>query len=354
MHENYLKQALKLAEIRQGFCAPNPSVGAIVVKDNKILSTGIHYQYGAPHAEVDALNKLGDEARDATIYVTLEPCCHWGKTPPCTELLINRGIKQVVYGFIDPNPIVASKGHANLTAAGIQCDYIPLEEITEFYKSYCYWHQSKLPVVTAKLAISMDSKIAGPQNQPIAITGSQLQVMTHLWRKKSDAILTTAKTIISDNPQLNVRLGGETFHKPLYILDSQLSTPLDAIIFNTAENITFFHHPNASIQKIKTLIKKGVHCYAITSSEFGLNLQEILYYIGKEGHHNLWIEAGGQCFTAFMQNQLIHRALIYIAPKIIGASALSAFNCNNDLFESARQISWNIVGQDVVCELSFM
>src|SRR5260221_9746933 len=117
MHEYYLKQALSLAETRQGFCAPNPSVGAIVVKNNQVLSTGIHYEYGAPHAEVDALNKLSDEANGATIYVTLEPCCHWGKTPPCTELLIKRGIKQVIFSYHDPNPLVSGKGQHTLKNA---------------------------------------------------------------------------------------------------------------------------------------------------------------------------------------------------------------------------------------------
>lgn len=354
MHENYLKQALSLAETRQGFCAPNPSVGAVVVKDNQILSTGIHFRHGAPHAEVDALNQLGDEANGATIYVTLEPCCHWGKTPPCTQLLIERGIKEVIYSFVDPNPLIAGKGQQILSTAGIKCTHVPLVEINEFYSSYTHWHHTQLPFVTAKLAISMDSKIAGPLSQPISISGPQLQVMTHQWRKKSDAILTTSKTILQDNPQLNVRIDGAIYQKPLYILDSQLNTPIGAAIFHSAESITIFHQPNTSRQKMQNLIHHGAHCHAITPSENGLNLLEILGIIGNEGRHNLWVEAGGKCFTALMQNQLMHRAFIYIAPKILGQSALSAFNCNNDIFGSAQQIKWNIVGQDVVCEINFI
>jgi diaminohydroxyphosphoribosylaminopyrimidine deaminase/5-amino-6-(5-phosphoribosylamino)uracil reductase len=150
-HEIYLKQALQLAEIRRGFCAPNPSVGAVVVKNNKVISTGFHFASGAPHAEVDALNKCGDEARGATIYVTLEPCCHWGKTPPCTQLLIDRGIKTVIYGLSDPNPLVAGKGHANLEAANISCEQYTVPEISAFYASYYYWHKTGLPWVTAKI-----------------------------------------------------------------------------------------------------------------------------------------------------------------------------------------------------------
>lgn len=353
MHENYLKEALALAEIRQGFCSPNPSVGAVVVKDNFILSTGMHYAQGEPHAEVDALNQIGDEAQGASIYITLEPCCHSGKTPPCTQLLIDRGIKEVIYAYEDPNPLVAGKGHKILTNAGIKCRHISLNEINEFYNSYTHWHKTQLPYVTAKLAISMDGKIAGPQHQPIQISGLQLQVLTHQTRKKSDAILTTVNTIKNDNPQLNARIDGAIYKKPLYILDSQLNTPIDSNIFQTTEKVTLFHAANASSDKINELKSHGAHCHAILSDEHGLNLMDILKYIGNEGRHNLFIEAGGQCFTAFIQKKLIHRALIYISPKILGQQSLSAFNCDSNILSMAQQIEWRIVEQDVVCDIKF-
>ncbi len=353
MHEEYLKEALAIAEIRQGFCSPNPSVGAVVVKDNFILSTGMHYEYGAPHAEVDALAQIGEEAKGATIYVTLEPCCHWGKTPPCTQLLIDRGIKEVIYAYEDPNPLVAGKGQHMLTNANIKCRHISLPEINEFYKSYTHWHHTQLPFVTAKLAISMDGKIAGPHHQPVKISGLQLQITTHQLRKKSDAILTTVNTIQHDNPQLNVRIEGVIYKKPLYILDSQLNTPINSNIFQTAENVTIFHAANAPSHKAEELTAHGATCQAIPTNEYGLNLMNVLKFIGNEGRHNLFIEAGGRCFTSFIEQKLIHRALIYISPKILGQHALSAFNCNNNILSLAQNIEWHIVEQDVMCDIKF-
>lgn len=353
MHETYLKQACSLAETRQGFCSPNPPVGAVIVKNNRVLSTGIHYEYGSPHAEVDALKQLGNEAQGATIYITLEPCCHWGKTPPCTQLLIDRSIKEVIYGFVDPNPLVAGKGQNILKAAGINCRQIPIPEINELYQSYQYWHQTKLPVVIAKLAMSLDGKIAGPQRQPLTITGPQLQALTHQWRKKSDAILTTINTIVHDDPQLNARVDERYYPKALYILDSQLNIPVTAKIFTTAKKITLFHHPEVSTDKVNNLINHGVRCWAVSSNETGLNLSEVLTNIGHDGHHTLWVEAGARCFKALIEQQLIHRALIYVAPKVLGQKCLSAFYGDENFLESAQQIHWNIVGQDVVCDIKF-
>lgn len=328
MHETYLKRALELAKIRRGFCAPNPSVGAVLVKNNKIIAEGYHKGSGHPHAEVEALLHVSDEdIKDAILYVTLEPCCHTNKkTPPCTELIIQRGIKKVFYGFRDPNPQVAGLGEKELKEAGVECVQIEIAEINEFYKSYQYWWQTGKPFVTAKLAISLDGKIAGPNDQRVTITGTEAQQFTHQQRKLSDAILTTAKTIQCDDPLLNVRLDDEEYRKPVYVLERNTITPSNAKIFTSAERVIILRD---------------------------LDLNAVLQHIGQDGVHDLWIEAGGLCFSAFIKANLVQRAFIYVAPKCLGANAQSAFDENHDIFATAKSRHWQVLGDDMVCEFNW-
>lgn len=348
-HKNYLQQALDLAKIRRGFCAPNPSVGAVIVKNGEVIATGYHFAAGQPHAEIDALKKINNQAHDATIYVTLEPCCHFGKTPPCTEAIIKSGIKHVIYAYRDPNPVVAGKGEAALLAANIECQQVSLPEIDQFYKSYTYWQQTKKPFITAKIALTLDGKIAGKNNRPIPITEAPLNQYTHLNRKNSDAILTTAKTIIQDDPQLNARYQNETIPKPIYILDSQLTLPLTAQIFETAKSLTLFHAKNPSKDRLQALEALKVRCIPIDTNDSGLRLDQVIDFIGKDGIQDLWIEAGGQCFTTFADQNLLQKALIYIAPQAIGPEGLSAFNAPFDF--RTEQIQWQQFGNDVLCEI---
>lgn len=317
---SHLLSALELARERRGFCAPNPAVGAVIVKDGCVIATGAHWAAGLPHAEVDALSKLTlEESKDATVYVTLEPCCHWGKTPPCTDLLIQRQVKEVFYGFQDPNPQVAGQGHQALLSAGIKCTYLPSPEIDTFYASYVYWQKTGRPFVTAKLALSLNGCFAGSQGEPVAITGIELQHYTHQQRKYADAIFTTGRTIKADDPLLNVRLEGETYAKPVYVLDNQSLTPPTARIFNSASSVT--------------LIQKK-------------DLPEVLDFIGSEGIHDLWVEAGAQCFSALVQQQLVQRVLVYVAPKWLDGMIAPAFD--GKIFEQALSKECKIIGKDVV------
>ncbi|MFW0025556.1 MAG: bifunctional diaminohydroxyphosphoribosylaminopyrimidine deaminase/5-amino-6-(5-phosphoribosylamino)uracil reductase RibD [Coxiella endosymbiont of Dermacentor nuttalli] len=347
----FLKQALKLAAIRQGFCAPNPAVGAVLVKDNKIISTGFHKRSGLPHAEVEAINSAGKDAKGANLYVTLEPCCHYGKTPPCTELIIKTGIKEVYYGFSDPNPNVFNKGAQALKEAGIDCFLVELPEIKSFYENYSYWTTNKRPWITAKLALSLDSKTAGIKGKPVALTGEELNFYTHEFRKKSDALLTTINTILYDNPQLNVRLVNETIKKPIYILDSNLRLPLNARVHQSSEKLVIFHKKSAEKRRKKALTKKNIHCIEITKTREGLDLDQVLSTIGMHGVHTLWVETGGKCFQSFLHKKLIQRALIYITPKILGNQAISAFQMPFNF--QGYHIQWRQIGDDVICDIRF-
>lgn len=344
----YLHQALDLAKIRRGFCAPNPSVGCVIVRDNEVLATGYHFEAGDPHAEVDALKKIDFSAQGATVYVTLEPCCHQGRTPPCTDSLIKANVKRVVYAYRDPNPVVTGKSEALLKQAGIECEYISVPEIEEFYKSYHHWHQTKRPFVTAKLAVTLDGKIAGVNGEPIKITGADINEFTHQCRKNTDAILTTAKTIIQDNPKLNARIHNSLIPKALYILDTHLSMPLTVQVFETSKSITIFHGPVVTKERQMALSALGARLLAVDLVEEQLNLCKIIDQIGEDGMHDLWVEAGSRCFNSFVANRLANRALIYIAPWVLGDGVLG-FSWNMD-FRAAR-VNWQKFDQDVLCEI---
>ena len=233
--QSFLLQALELAAAHRGFCAPNPAVGAVLVQAGVVIATGVHRGCGSPHAERDLLSKIDTCSADMILFVTLEPCCHFGRTPPCTDIIIEKKIKQVVYAHNDPNPIVNGGGQKVLTAAGISCRQVDVAEVEEFYRSYDYWHKHKLPFVTAKLALSADEKTAGANGVPVAITGGATKIFTHQKRLQSDAILITAATIIADDPQMNCRLTGRIVRKPVFVLDRLGRVPKTAKIFQTTE-----------------------------------------------------------------------------------------------------------------------
>ncbi|MBA2655171.1 MAG: bifunctional diaminohydroxyphosphoribosylaminopyrimidine deaminase/5-amino-6-(5-phosphoribosylamino)uracil reductase RibD [Gammaproteobacteria bacterium] len=350
-HHHFLLKALELANERRGFCSPNPSVGAVVVKNNEIIATGYHYGPGYDHAEVAASQQLSN-FEDASLYVTLEPCCHWGKTPPCTDMILNKGIKAVYYGYLDPNPLVAGQGAQLLQSQGVRCEQISLPEINAFYKSYSHWVQTHRPWVTTKLAMSLDSKIADLMSNPVSITGQIAGLFTHQSRKKSDAILTSVRTIIQDDPSLNIRLGDRVIAKPLYVIDSKVEFPPSAKLMQTAAKITVFYSEGEP-SKIKTLEELGITCHPVSQSIGHLHLGEILDKIGDDGVHDLWVEAGGKVFSAFASQQLAQKSFIYIAPKLLGKRALPAFNEDRDIFSEAKAIKWQNMGEDVVCEIDW-
>jgi diaminohydroxyphosphoribosylaminopyrimidine deaminase/5-amino-6-(5-phosphoribosylamino)uracil reductase len=351
-HAHYLKHALKIAQKRKGFCAPNPAVGAVVVKDNRIIATGLHWAAGKPHAEVDALQKLSAEAaKGSTVYVSLEPCCHHGKTPPCTQLLIQRQVSAVYYGFIDPNPKVLGQGKQELAAAGIQCTHLPSAAIDAFYQSYAYWTHTKLPWVTAKLAMSLDGKIAGPGGARVAITGEKARIFTHRCRQQSDAILTTVRTVIRDNPQLNIRLTGQKAQqKPIYILDKNLDFPIQCQLVKTAQKITLFHQESVDNARRLFLESQGIDCVPIDIKQNKINPASILKYLGQAGIQDLFIEAGGICFETWICQKKVQRAFVYVAPKWLGPEAQSAFDHPTTIFNTMRQLKSCALGEDWLLE----
>lgn len=319
----YLLLALQQAEQGLGVCAPNPAVGAVIVKQGEVIAQGYHRGPGTDHAEVDAIKQCED-LQDCTLYVTLEPCCHTGRTPPCTKAIIDAGISRVVFASHDPNRHVAETGQQVLNAAGIACSQMAIPEIERFYAPYFYWLKHEMPWLTGKLAMSFDAKIAGPGGKPVKITGEHLARLTHQCRLKADALLTTVKTVMADNPSFNVRLADRTLKKPLYILDGRAELPLHAKVFDTTQSITIFHAPDAELSAIEALQEKNVSCVPVPYNA-GLDLSAVKAYLGKVGLHHVWLESGGSALSAFMQARLLDELLLYIAPRLLGRNAYRAF-----------------------------
>lgn len=350
-HQAYLLYALQVAREFQGQCAPNPAVGAVIVNNGEILSRAAHHGAGTAHAERAVIDNCQSIPDGSKMYVTLEPCCHWGRTPPCTDAIVDAGIKEVYFSFLDPNPQVCGQGMTSLLHAGVNCQQIVIPEITEFYHDYAYWVSTKLPWVRAKLALSLDGKIANKDGSPIKLTDSTVDQFTHQKRYESDAILTTVQTLLADNPQMNARLYGNQYAKTIYVLDSKCRMTTDLQIFQTAKRIVLFHGEEVHQDSILNLEGAGVECIAIPEQSDGsLPMEAIIKKIGELGTHSLWVEAGGKCFQSLIRRNLIKTAYLYYSPKIIGSEALPAFT---DRFDITSSPKWQQMGLDSVCEINF-
>lgn len=344
-HTHFLQAALAQATRGRGFCSPNPAVGAVLVKNNQIIASGYHQGAGTAHAEVDALSNI-DDAAGTTLYVTLEPCCHQGRTPPCTDLIIKKNIPHVVFGFKDPVKHTDACGEEVLKKAGVRCEYVASSAINDFYESFFKIAVTHKPFVTAKLAISLDGKIANENGEPVVITGKALSAFTHTSRRESDAILTTVKTILNDDPQLNARTADGIISKPVYVVDSRLELTNTSRLFDTAKHITVFYDEAYGSQ---APLNPLVTYVPVTRTDSGLDCQAMIDYIAKQGAHDIWIEAGGQFFSTIIQEGLVDRAYVYVAAKILGQQALGAFKNQSEIFQSASSLCWKAVGEDVVC-----
>ena len=355
-NKHFLGLTLQKAQLSEGQCAPNPAVGAIVVRNAAVIASGFHRGPGLPHAEVEALSQLSDaECAGATLYVSLEPCCHHGRTPPCTDLIIQRGIKHVVYAFADPNPQVAGKGAQQLQAAGVSCKHISTPAIDVFYQAYAHWWKTKTPWMIAKLAMSLDGKISGHDGEPLAITGEKVRAFTHAWRGRCDAILTSARTIKKDNPQFTVRASDKVSYKPLVVVDSRLQLEMDARVFEGRPvdcPVICLHSDAASSSDRERLEGAGVRCIDVVSQHGQLDLHAVVKALGALGYHRVWIESGGALFSAFLREKLLQQAFIAVAPKWLGLNAVPAFDDLTQLRDLPKA-TLEKLGQDALFSWDF-
>ncbi len=319
--EYYMQLALDLAESARGKTNPNPLVGAIIVKDGIIAGTGIHRKAGEPHAEVHAFRMAGEYAKGATLYVTLEPCSHYGKTPPCANLVKESGVARVVVAMQDPNPEVAGRGIEIIRNEGIEVDVGVLEEKAKrLNERFIHNMLTNRPFVISKFAMTLDGKLATHTGHSKWITGEQSRYTVHQLRNEVDAILVGIGTVLADNPSLTTRLPEGGGKNPIrIILDSELRIPLDANVVNTAEAKTIIVTTESADEgKLTTLREKGVECIFVSKKETGLDLDAMLVALYQKGITDVLVEGGGEINASFLRAGLIDKYFIYIAPKLLG------------------------------------
>lgn len=316
----YMRRAIELAKKAEGFTNPNPMVGAVVVKDGRIIGEGYHERCGELHAERNALASLTESAEGATIYVTLEPCCHYGKTPPCTEAIIEHKLARVVIGSRDPNPLVAGKGAAILRDHGIQVDEDVLrEECDEINPIFFHYITKKQPYVTVKYAMTADGKIATKTGASKWITGEESRMEVQHMRHAHMAIMAGIGTVLADDPMLNVRVEG--LKSPVRVIcDSKLRTPADSQIVTTAGKYRtiVFCTREASDEKAKELEALGVEIIKVEDQDGQVNLGEVLRNLGQMGIDSVFVEGGGILNDSLMRMGLVDALKVFVAPKIFG------------------------------------
>lgn len=316
----YMQLALELAEKGCGFVNPNPMVGAVIVKNNQIIGRGCHEKYGGAHAERNALASCTAPPQGAAIYVTLEPCCHYGKTPPCTEAIIKSGISKVVVGIRDPNPLVAGKGIDKLRQQGIQVIEDILEpECAALNEVFFHYIKTKTPYVVMKYAMTMDGKTAAYSGKSKWITGETARQRVHQDRHRYTAIMVGAGTVIADDPLLNCRLAAGGKNPIRIICDTSLRIPVHSQIVKTAKDIpTIIATACTNSEQHKRYLAAGCQVITVSSQNGLVNLNELMIRLGEEKIDSILLEGGSTLNWSALQNGLVNKVQAYIAPKLLG------------------------------------
>ena len=315
----YMKMALELAQKGMGFTAPNPMVGAVIVKNGRIIGQGYHRKYGGLHAEREALAACTEEPKGASIYVTLEPCCHYGKQPPCVNAILEAGIRRVIIGSSDPNPLVAGKGIRILKDHGIEVtENILKEECDKLNEAFFYYIQNKKPYVVMKYAMTMDGKIAAYTGESKWVTGEAARIHVQEQRLKYTGIMVGVGTVLADDPMLTCRL--ENSRNPVRIIcDSHLRTPLTSKIVRTAKTIpTILASSSKDQQKIKNYEEMGCQVLYVPEKNGHIDLNRLMEILGATKIDSILLEGGGSLNWSALESGIVQKVQTYIAPKLFG------------------------------------
>ena len=320
-----MRRALQLAGKAAGRTSPNPMVGAVIVKNGRVIAEGYHKKAGRPHGEIEALRKAGSRAKGAQMFVNLEPCCHQGRTPPCTEAIITSGLKEVFVGMRDPNPRVAGKGIRRLKRAGVAVhNGVMNAECRQFNEAFVKYIQTGTPWVILKSALSLDGKIATTAGQSQWITGPEARERVHRMRDQVDAILVGAGTVLKDNPRLTTRLKKGGGRNPArVILDAKAEIPLKARVFHRAqkERVVYVTTPKTSAVRLNRLRKKGVKINVLSERNNHISLKQLVKKLGEMGMTSLLIEGGSGLNAAALKAGIVDKIVYFLAPMIIGGEA---------------------------------
>lgn len=323
-----MRRAIDLALMAKGRTSPNPMAGAVILKGGKVIGEGYHKKAGTPHAEINALSDAGKNAKDGIMYINLEPCCHQGKTPPCTKALIKNGLKKVIVGMIDPNPVVSGKGIRELKEAGIQVSIGLLEkECKKLNEVYVKYITTKTPFVLLKVAMSLDGKIATSARESKWITSKLSRERVHRLRNEVDAVMVGIGTVLQDNPNLTVSFREKNIKNPIRIIvDSNLRIPLDANVLKPMTQLRRHSKPKVIIattngsdsKKIDTLKEKGIDVLLMEDNNGRVNLLNLMKELGKMEITSLMIEGGSELNYSALESDIVDKVIFFIAPRIIG------------------------------------
>lgn len=318
--EFYMQQALALAQKGEGWVAPNPMVGAVIVKNDRIIGSGYHEKYGASHAEVNAIGSATEPVQGAIMYVTLEPCCHYGKTPPCADLIIQQKIGKVVIGSLDPNPLVAGKGVQKLKEAGIEVVCGVLEEQCNYVNRIFYHYiTTKRPYVVMKTAMTLDGKIATVTGESKWISGEESRQEVHRLRHRYTGIMVGINTIIRDNARLTCRMQGGK-NPTRIVVDSCLRIPLQSHVLQDQErNLTILATTNqANSMVADQLSRLGSEVLRCCVKNSRVDLNDLMCRLGAIGIDSILLEGGSTLNDAALREGIVQELVTYIAPKIVG------------------------------------
>jgi len=316
-----MARALELARLGEGYTSPNPPVGAVLVLNDRIVGEGYHPAAGEPHAEIFALRAAGTQAKGADLYVTLEPCCHQGRTGPCCEALIKAGVRRVYYGAVDPNPCVAGQGLERLRAAGLEVIAGPLtDDCRRLIAPFAKHVTTGRPYVILKAAMTLDAQLATSSSESQWISGPASRQQAHRWRSRVDAVLTGAGTVLADNPQLTVRLVAEGRNPARVVLDSQLRTAPHAVVYcpAAAGRRVLLTANDHEAGLLAPFVDQGVEVVTVPRSGQRLDLPAAMLALGSLGVQTLLVEAGGGLNGALLRAGLVDRVLLFLAPLLLG------------------------------------
>jgi diaminohydroxyphosphoribosylaminopyrimidine deaminase / 5-amino-6-(5-phosphoribosylamino)uracil reductase len=318
-----MSRVLQLAQKGAGRTSPNPMVGAVVVKNGRVVGEGYHKKAGFPHGEIEALKKAGPEAQGADLYVNLEPCCHFGKTPPCTEAILVAGVRKVIVGMRDPNPLVSGKGIRKLRLKGIEvATGVLSKECARLNEVFIKFICTRRPFVILKTAVSLDGKIATSSGQSQWITGAKARQRVHQIRNEVDAIVVGAGTVVADNPSLTTRLGKKSNvkHPVRVILDNENRVSLNANVFKNADRqrVLYVTGKNLPVSRKRALTEKGVEILFLKEKKGGVDLKHLLQALGEKELTSLLIEGGGEVNASFLEMGLVDKVMVFVAPILIG------------------------------------
>jgi diaminohydroxyphosphoribosylaminopyrimidine deaminase/5-amino-6-(5-phosphoribosylamino)uracil reductase len=354
--EHWMKRALRLAEKGRGRTSPNPMVGAVLVKEGKIVSEGYHARAGEPHAEMVALQKAGRNAHGATLYLNLEPCIHYGKTPPCAPAVIESGVKSVVAGMEDPNPLVKGRGIEALKRAGIDVRLgILEEECWRLNEAFCKYIVKKEPFVILKIAATLDGKISTRDGESQWISGKASRHFVHRLRDQVDGVVVGIGTVLKDDPLLTARIkGGRDPYR--IVFDTRLRIPENAKVINISPTRTIIATTELGPRdKVEVLEKKGVQVLVFRSKDGRVDVKSCLYRLGELGIMCLLVEGGGKISGTFLDEGLIDKILIFLSPKLIGdpqAQGIFGGHGVTHLKEaiSIKNLKARKIGEDILVE----